>query len=71
MAAYLCLITIALATRASAESGPTTRPLLEELNRQTTALYQEAQSGIYHLQLPQSKWAHAYAMAWGAAMGCL
>lgn len=46
-----------------AEGSPTTRPMLDELNRETTALYRQAQTGIYHVQLPQPKWVNAYAMA--------
>jgi hypothetical protein len=48
---------------ARADGGPTTRAMLDELNRETTALYKEAQTGIYHVQLPQPKWVSAYAMA--------
>lgn len=37
--------------------------LLDELNKQTTALYHQAQISIYHVQLPEPKWVNAYAMA--------
>jgi S1-C subfamily serine protease len=43
--------------------GPTTRSMLDELNRETTALYRQAQTGIYRVQLPQPKWVNAFAMA--------
>ncbi|HSU68095.1 MAG TPA: S1C family serine protease [Tepidisphaeraceae bacterium] len=46
-----------------AAAGPTTRPMLDQLNRETTSLYQQAQTGIYRVQLPQPKWVNAYAMA--------
>lgn len=46
-----------------AEAGPTTRSMLDELNRETTSLYRRAQTGIYHVQLPQPKWVNAFAMA--------
>jgi S1-C subfamily serine protease len=46
-----------------AADNPTTRPMLDELNRETTALYRQAQAGLYHVQLPQPRWVNAYAMA--------
>jgi hypothetical protein len=49
--------------RARADNAPTTRPMLDELNRETTALYQRTQTGIYRIELPQPKWVNAYAMA--------
>jgi hypothetical protein len=61
-----CTVTclIGLASRASrAGDSPGKRNLLDELNKQTTALYRQAQTGIYHVQLPQPKWVNAYAMA--------
>jgi hypothetical protein len=48
---------------APAGEAATDRSLLEQLNSQTTALYRQAQGGIYHVQLPQPKWVNAYAMA--------
>lgn len=57
------------ASAAPAVDAPADRNLLDQLNSQTTALYRQAQSGIYHVQLPQPKWVNAYAMAavkqWG------
>src|SRR5947209_7862075 len=39
------------------------RPMLDELNRETQALYHEVTTGVVRVQLPQPKWANAYAMA--------
>lgn len=46
-----------------AADGPLDHKLLDELNKQTTALYHQAQISIYHVQLPEPKWINAYAMA--------
>jgi hypothetical protein len=54
---------IALDARpAAAGNAPPEHKLLDELNRQTTALYHRVQAGIYHVQLPQPNWVNAYAM---------
>ena len=37
--------------------------MLDQMNRETTLLYRQVQSGIYHVQLPEPKWINAYAMA--------
>jgi hypothetical protein len=47
----------------SAENAPTTRSMLDQMNRETTLLYRQVQPGIYHVQLPEPKWINAYAMA--------
>ncbi|HXE54156.1 MAG TPA: PDZ domain-containing protein [Tepidisphaeraceae bacterium] len=52
-----------LASGVRAENGPTTRPLLEELNRQTITVYHQVGAGIYRVRLPEPKWIKAYAMA--------
>jgi hypothetical protein len=49
--------------RAAGEEAPANHNLLDELNRQTTALYRNAQTSIYHVQLPEPHWVNAYAMA--------
>jgi len=58
-----------LAAPLRADPGPTTRPLLEELNRQTRELYRQVQGGVFRVQLPPPRWASGYAMApldrWG------
>lgn len=59
----LALGLLALAPAARAENGPTTRPMLEQLNRETTALYQQARTGVYRVQLPEPRWVNAYAVA--------
>jgi hypothetical protein len=46
-----------------AEQGPTTRSMLEQLNRETRTLYTQVQTGLFRVQLPQPKWINAYAMA--------
>lgn len=59
---FVCLIACS-AQVASADEAPLDHKLLDELNKQTTALYRQAQDGIYHVQLPQPNWVNAYAMA--------
>lgn len=46
-----------------AEQGPTTRSMLEQLNRETRTLYTQVQTGLFRVQLPQPRWINAYAMA--------
>ena len=55
-------LTLAVSAPAAGE-GPTTRPMLEQLNRETRALYAQVQTGLFRVQLPQPKWLNAYAMA--------
>jgi len=54
---------------ARAGAGPTTRPMLDQLNRETQGLYRQVQTGVFRVQLPPAKWASDYAMApidrWG------
>ena len=57
-----CLIALG-ARSARADKAALDHDLLEELNKQTTALYHRAQAGIYHVQLPAPNWVNAYAMA--------
>jgi hypothetical protein len=64
--APFCIVAFVIAAcprQARCEDAPANRKLLDELNRQTTALYRQAQTGIYHVQLPEPKWVNAYAMA--------
>ena len=62
-----CIVAIVVSLLAPAmlpaQPDPTTRSALDELNRQTTALYHQVQTGIYRVRLPQPKWVNAYAMA--------
>ena len=46
---------------ARAETGPTTRPMLDQLNRETQGLYRQVQTGVFRVQLPPPKWASEYA----------
>ncbi|HZK82494.1 MAG TPA: PDZ domain-containing protein [Humisphaera sp.] len=39
------------------------RPMLEELNHETEALYREVNASLVRVQLPQPKWMNDYAMA--------
>jgi hypothetical protein len=62
----LCVVTcltVSSARRVEAADAPLNHNLLDELNKQTTALYHQAQISLYHVQLPQPKWVNAYAMA--------
>jgi hypothetical protein len=64
--AALVLFALAPSLRADPPApapGPTTRPMLEELNRETQDLYHEARRGVVRVQLPPSRWMNAYAMA--------
>ena len=44
-------------------AGPTSRPVLEELNRETEGLYKEASASLVRVQLPRPHWMNDYAMA--------
>ena len=59
----LAIMGLAMPFAGAQSTGPSTRPVLEELNRQTVALYHEVQTGIYRVELPDPKWISAYAMA--------
>jgi hypothetical protein len=59
----LACLTVSSPRFVRAADAPLNRNLLDELNKQTTALYHQAQISIYHVQLPQPKWVNAYAMA--------
>lgn len=61
--AILTLVLLAGTSALPAQSGPTTRPNLEELNRETKALYAQVQTGVYRVELPEPRWLNAYAMA--------
>ena len=61
--ALTAVVVIAAPRAGRAADGPATRATLDQLNRETTALYHQVQSGIYHVQLPQPKWVSALAMA--------
>jgi hypothetical protein len=45
---------------AASPSAPTTRPVLDALNRETQALFREARTGVVRVQLPAPKWLNAY-----------
>jgi S1-C subfamily serine protease len=53
---------IAAPRSAPADQPPTTRPALAELDREIHALYDDAQSGLLRVQLPQPRWANEYAL---------
>ncbi|MDB5288817.1 MAG: Serine protease, subfamily, contains C-terminal domain, partial [Phycisphaerales bacterium] len=62
--AALVLFAFAPSLRADQPAaGPTTRPMLDALNRETQDLYREARRGVVRVQLPPSRWMDAYAMA--------
>lgn len=57
-AASLCLATF----HARADEAPSTRPALQELNREIHSLYQQAQGGLLHMQLPPPQWVNDYTL---------
>src|SRR5690242_8656995 len=59
----MVLVLIATACVARAQAPPTTRPALDQLNRETQALYAQVQTGVYRVELPAPRWLNAYAMA--------
>ena len=62
--ATLVIFAVAPSLRADPPApGPTTRPMLDALNRETQDLYREARRGVVRVQLPPSHWMDAYAMA--------
>ncbi len=48
---------------ADPETGPATRPVLDQLNREVQSLYRESQNGLVRLQLPAPRWLNDYALA--------
>lgn len=59
----MVLVVMATACVARAQTPATTRPALEQLNRETRALYAQVQTGVYRVELPAPRWLNAYAMA--------
>lgn len=57
------VLALAWAGIATAQTQPLPHADLHELNRQTTELYRQAQTGIYRVQLPQPRWGSAFALA--------
>jgi S1-C subfamily serine protease len=47
---------------AVAQEAPTTRPALDELNREIRALYDQARGGLLPMQVPPPQWASDYAL---------
>jgi S1-C subfamily serine protease len=58
------LVALALLAKVSpAADGPSERPLLEQLNRETEALYQDVSRGLLRVQLPPPRWVEEPAAA--------
>jgi S1-C subfamily serine protease len=58
-AAALCLASLS----AEAQEPASTRPALDELNREIHSLYEQAQGGMLRLQLPSPQWINDYTLA--------
>src|SRR5258708_821102 len=63
VAALLLAGTLADAQQKPAEPAPSRRPMLDELNRETEALYRDVAASLVRVQLPQPRWMGEYAMA--------
>jgi S1-C subfamily serine protease len=57
-AASLCVVSL----HARGDEPATTRPALDELNREIHSLYQQAQDGMLHVQLPPPQWINNYTL---------